>query len=85
MKYFNIECQRFSVENSSSCEESHIELVVEADESDVLGQFTTEEIVGNYDLGAILDEIGLLIALEHFAGIGGMTVEDFKMILERAK
>lgn len=36
-------------------------------------------------IGSLLDEIGMSIALEHYAGPGNITMEDFRYILERAQ
>lgn len=86
MKSINIECSRFSCASSSrDREDHHIELMVEVDEHEVISQFSAKEIVSAAGASRLLDEISLLIALEHYAGTGGMTVEDFKAILERAK
>lgn len=85
MKYINIECSRFSCASSSYCrEDHHIELVVDVDQGDVINQFTAKEIVDSFDIGSLLDEIGVLIALEHYAGHGNITMEDFRDILERS-
>jgi len=86
MKYINIECQSFNVASSSnSREDNHIEVVVWVDHGDVIRQFSAKEIVGSFDIGGLLDEIGMSICLDHFAGSGGLTVEDFKSMLELAK
>jgi len=86
MKYLNIESDRFSCASSSHTrEDHHIELVVEVDQSAVINQFTAKEIVSSFDIGSLLDEIGMSIALEHYAGLGNITMEDFRSILERAK
>lgn len=85
MKYINIECQRFSVAHRYAREDSGIEMVVEIDQFGVIRQFTAKEIVEAFDIGGLLDEIGLLICLEHFTEPNGMTIEDFKAIMERAK
>ena len=86
MKYINIECARVSCASSSHYrEDHHIELVVEVDEGEVINQFTAKEIISSFDIGSLLDEIGMSIALEHYAGPGNITMEDFRNILERAK
>lgn len=86
MKYINIECARFSCASSShDREDHHIELVVEVDQSAVINQFSVKDIVSSFDIGSLLNEIGVSIALEHYAGHGSITMEDFRSILERSK
>lgn len=86
MKYINIECARFSCASSShDRQDDHIELVVEVDEYQTIKQFTAKEVIAVSEIGPLLDEIGLALCLEHFCGEHGMTMDDFKAIIARAK
>lgn len=88
MKVLNIPCEKFSVIMESSPvdqREQWVEVIVATDESKVIGQFSAKEIVACLGPGSLLDEIGMLICLDHFAGPGGLAVDDFKAMLERAK
>ena len=88
MKVLNIPCEKFSVIMESSPVDQRdqwVEVIVATEESNVINQFTAKEIVECFDCGSLLDEIGMLIALEHFARPGGVSMQDFRDILDRAK
>lgn len=70
MKYLNIECQRFSVAQNSNYQENRIEIAVEADQKEVIGQFSAKEIVEHFHYPDLLSEIGFEMCLEHFYGVG---------------
>lgn len=88
MKTLNIPCDKFSVIMESSevdQRDQWIEVIALTDTQKILSQFSAKEIVEYCDIGSLLDEIGMLVALDHYAAPGYITMEDFKAILERAK